>query len=278
MTLNELKNDVARLGFESYVEDEECFIASANRALSLIYTDRPVTKTAILSFRGPRVNLVRDFIEHPSGSTITIPFFGRSVSFRSSGKGTCTIRDSTGGSAVPLSMDGQLTKQFVSGEGTITLSGDYYFTVSNLAVFDDITGNSLLDIPEYSAYRELSPEDYCDDFRAFFDQPRDKNGDPVDSVVLTDGRIRAPFNFRGELYLTYYRKPSAINAENPNSGVDVSEECAPMLPLLTASFMWLDDDSAKAQYYMSLYRDMAANVKRYSTNKIDTEYRVNGWA
>ena len=51
-----------------------------------------------------------------------------------------------------------------------------------------------------------------------------------------------------------------------------------MLPLLTASFMWLDDDAAKAQYYMSLYRDMVTNVKRFQTSKIDAEYRVNGWA
>ena len=50
MTLNELKNDVASLGFEEYVEDENCFIASANRALSLIYTDRPVSKTIRISF------------------------------------------------------------------------------------------------------------------------------------------------------------------------------------------------------------------------------------
>jgi hypothetical protein len=51
-----------------------------------------------------------------------------------------------------------------------------------------------------------------------------------------------------------------------------------MLPLLTAAFMWLDDDAGKAQYYMSLYRDLVANTKRYSSNKIDTVYRVNGWA
>ena len=42
--------------------------------------------------------------------------------------------------------------------------------------------------------------------------------------------------------------------------------------------MWLDDDAAKAQYYMSLYRDMVANVKRFQASKIDLEYRVNGWA
>ena len=106
----------------------------------------------------------------------------------------------------------------------------------------------------------------------------DKNGNPIASVKLADGVIRAPFDFRGELYLTYYRSPAKIKGDDPNELIDVSEECAPMLPLLTASFMWLDDDAAKAQYYMSLYRDMVANVKRFQTSKIDVEYRVNGWA
>ena len=278
MTLNELKSDVARLGFESYVEDENVFIASANRALSLIYVDRPVSRTATLSFRGPRINVKKEFIEHCSGDVITIPFTGYSLSFRSSGKGSCIISDSSGSSSVPLSGDNQLTKHFVYGEGSITFLGDYYFTVSNLVVFNDLTSDRITDIPEYKPYRELSMEDFCEGFRAFSCQPCDKNGNPVASIKLADGRICAPFDFRGELYLTYYRTPAKISGNDPNEVIDVSEECAPMLPLLTASFMWLDDDAAKAQYYMSLYRDMVANVKRFQASKIDLEYRVNGWA
>ena len=278
MTLNELKNDVARLGFESYVEDEECFIASANRALSLIYVDRPVQKTAPISFRGPRTTLVREFVEHRSGEEITFAFTGKSLSFRSTGVGSCIITDTSGSNLIPLSNDGQLTKQFLYGNGTITFSGDYYFTVSNLAVFDDLISERAPDIPEYTPEREISPEEYCDGFRSFAGYPKDKNGKTVNSVRLADGRIYAPFSYRGEMYLTYYRTPKPINKDEVNAQIDVSEECAPMLPLLTASFMWLDDDAAKAQYYMSLYRDLIANVRRYSNNKIDTEYSVNGWA
>lgn len=278
MTLNELKSDVACLGFESYIEDEDCFIASANRALSLIYVDRPVTKTVKISFTCPRISLVKDFIEHVSGDEITIPFSGKCLSFKSSGIGSCVIRDNTGSNTVPLSRNGQLTKQFVYGSGTITFSGEYYFTVSNLAVFDDLISDSAADIPEYTPYKELCPEDYCDDFRSFIGYPNDKNGVAEKSVKLIDGRIRAPFDYKGELYLTYYRIPKSITAESASAPIDISEECAPMLPLLTASFMWLDDDAAKAQYYMSLYRDLIANVRRYSTNKVDTAYGGNGWA
>ena len=279
MTLNELKNDVARLGFESYIEDEACFIASANRALSLIYVDRPVSKTAILSFSGPRASRVREFIEHRSGEEITLSFSGKSISFRSSGTGTCVITDNTGSNLIPLTSDGQRTRQFLHGSGTVTFKGDYYFTISNLAVFDDLISSKLTDVPEYTPYRELYPEECCEGFRAFVGYPRDKNGNIVEAVSLSDGKISAPFNFRDEIYLTYYRVPKLIKENSPASTViDISEECAPMLPLLTASFMWLDDDAGKAQYYMSLYRDMIANVKRYSHNRLDSAYGDNGWA
>ena len=278
MTLNELRSDVARLGFESHVEDEECFIASANRALALIYVDRPVSRTARIAFTGPRTTLVREFIEHRGNTDVTIPVRGKAISFRTSGVGSCTILDESGGCYVPLMSKDQLTKQMLHGEGTVTFSGDYYYTVSALAVYDDLEGASISDVPEYSPYVEVRPEDYCDGFRAFSGYPTDSEGNTVDTVELRDGRIRAPADFRGELYLTYYRTPEPISSDRPNVRIDVSEECAPMLPLLTASFLWLDDDAAKAQYYMSLYRDLVANVKRYSSNRVDTKYTDNGWA
>ena len=278
MTLNELKNDVAKLGFESYIEDEECFLASANRALSLIYTDRPVTKSAIISFRGPRITLVKEFIEHHSGEVITFNFTGKAISFYSTGSGICIITDDVSSGEFVLSADRQLIKKIIRGNGSITFMGDYYFTVSNLAVFDDLIGNKQTDVPEYTPFKEVDPEDYCDDFRAFCSQPCDKYGRAVDDVVLVDGRLRVPYDYRGELYLSYYKAPKPLDKSRPDSLIEISKECEPMLPLLTAAFMWLDDDAAKAQYYMSLYRDLVANVKRYSINKIDTAYSVNGWA
>jgi hypothetical protein len=278
MTLNELKNDVARLGFENYIEDENCFVASANRALSLIYIDRPVSKSATISIRGPRINIKQEFIEHHAGEVIEIPFSGKSISFRTTGKGLCVITDQTGSNRVPLSMNNQLTKQFVFGNGSIVFSGDFYFTVSNLAVFEDTISNNTPDIPEFSPVRVVDPNDWCNDFRSFYTEPCDKYGNPIDSIKLIDGRIHAPYEFAGEIFLTYYRLPTPITSDDTISPIDISNECAPLLPLLTASFMWLDDDVQKAQYYMSLYRDLVANVKRYSTNKIDAKYSVNGWA
>lgn len=278
MTLNELKNDVASLGFESFIEDDACFIASANRALSLIYVDRPVSATAAIPIRGPRATMAHEFIEHRSGEALTISFTGKAISFRTTGKGTCIVRDRTGAAEIILDADNQLTKKFVYGEASATFTGDYYYTVSNFAVFDDMVSSKITDVPEYTPFREIRPEDYCEDFRAFCSQPHDKYGNVVKNVKLADGKIIVPHDYCAELYLTYYKSAKPINSTRPDDPIEITEECTPLLPLLTASFMWLDDDAAKAQYYMSLYRDIMANLKRYSTNKIDTVYRVNGWA
>ena len=279
MTLDELKNDVAALGFEGSVEDDSIFISSVNRALGIIYTDRPVTKTSIVHFDAPRISFKREFIEHHSGEDITLTVRGMGLSFRTIGEGECTIRETGGGgSFVNFSTHNQLTRRKIKNEATITFSGDYYYTVSNLVVFDDLTSTNLTDIREYSPRKEALPTEYCSDFRAFAGPPRDINGEIVNEAELRDGRISVPFEFSGDIYLTYYRTPTKITQMNPNLVIDVSEECATLLPLLTASFLWLDDDAAKAQYYMSLYRDSIANIKRFSTMRIDNKYSVNGWA
>lgn len=278
MTLNELKSDVASLGFESYVEDEDCFIASVNRALNIIYTDRPVSKTMKIGFSSPKISFLKEFTEHHSGDVISFAIDGRGVSFRTTGEGECVINDSGGGSLLFFSGKDQLTKKRLQSAGTITFSGDYYFTISNLAVFSDMKNSGVTDIPEYLPMREISPSEYCDDFRAFAELPRDSSGKIISEAKMRDGRISLPYGFNGDIYLTYYRLPKKVTADDGNVKVDVSEECAGLLPLLTASFTWLDDDAQKAQYYMSLYRDSIANIKRFSTIQLDTGYRVNGWA
>jgi hypothetical protein len=278
MTLNELKSDVAALGFESSLEDDGIFLASVNRALGLIYTDRPVSKTIIIHFDAPKVAFKKEFIEHHSNEEITIPINGRGISFRTTGDGECIIKDSSGSSLVIFSSKNQLTKKRLRSSGTITFSGNFYYTISNLVVFEDLRSENLLDIGEYSPRKEALPTDYCKDFRAFAGPPKNINGETVSEAELRDGRISVPYDFVGDIYLTYYRAPDKITNANADTAIDIGEECAPLLPLLTASFLWLDDDAAKAQYYMSLYRDSMANIRRYSTVRLDNGYGVNGWA
>ncbi len=279
MTLQELRNDVARLGFESYIEDEEVFLSSLNRAMKLIYTDRPVSKTIAIPIGAPKIRIHKKMIEHHRGERIT--FYadgGIALCFSSTGMGECTIANGNGSETIELIGTDTVTKRILTGEESISFSGNGYFTVTNLTVYDEIPGSLESDIPSYSPWYELNPESYCTDFRSFASLPTDEHGQIIESVTLRDGRLYIPRDYSGLIYLTYYRMPSVITEDDDNAIIDISNECSALLPLLTASFMWLDDDAAKAQYYMSLYRDAIANIKRFSVNQIDTAYLTNGWA
>lgn len=279
MTLNELRNDVAQLGFESYIEDEDTFLSSANRALKLIYTDRPISKTIAIPIGAPRITLHERFIEHHRNEQLTFYLTdGMGIYFSSTGTGICSIANGNGTETINLVGTDTITKRVLTGEESITFSGDNYFTISNMTVYDELPGNSEFDIPSYTPWYEINPESYCSDFRAFASQPTNENGEVLDRIILRDGRLYIPRDFTGLIYLTYYRLPEVITAENDNAAIDISGECSALLPLLCAAFMWLDDDSAKAQYYMSLYRDAIANIKRFSVNQIDTVCHTNGWA
>ena len=60
--------------------------------------------------------------------------------------------------------------------------------------------------------------------------------------------------------------------------IDVPEELAELLPLAVASFVWLDDDPEKAQYYMSLYKDGIGTLRRFHPRELGSSYVTNGWA
>ena len=278
MTLNDLKNEVANLGFESRIENVDCFISSANRALNLIYTDRPVSKTATIFIDTPKITFKRDLIVHKPGEKIQIPIKGGCFSFRATGSGNCFIEYEKESNLIILSGRNQSIKRELKGDATLVFDGDKYFTVNRLAVFEYSTGISYTDIPEYVPTKEIPIRNHCYDFRYVAAEPTDALGRPIKSLVIREGSIFAPFEFCEEIYLTYFRCPTLISDTDASRSIDVSDECAHLLPLLTASFMWLDDDAGKAQYYMSLYRDAMANIRRYSAKQVDTEYRVNGWA
>jgi hypothetical protein len=60
--------------------------------------------------------------------------------------------------------------------------------------------------------------------------------------------------------------------------IDLDPELCTLLPLLVASYVWLEDEEEKASYYMNLYRERAADIERknrsYAPIKIKNIY---GW-
>ena len=189
MTLNELKKEVTKLGFEGDIDDEDNFVICVNRALKIMLAERKITKTVVLN-----------------------------------------------------------TADYISG----TDSDSPYFEIDFAAIYPN--------------------------FVSFVNQIRGMKGEIVTSIIASDGILYVPRDFAGKIIISYQRSPEAALAYEPDIRLDVPRELEHILPLLVASFLWLDDDEAKAQYYLALYRDLMNTVRRYGNRSIDTTYYGNGWA
>ncbi len=279
MTLNELKNDVALLGFEDEIRDDALFISSANRAIKMIYTDRPLRSTGKVTAASPKIVLHRDLIIHSGGEATAFEVDGKALYFRSSGRGECVVETSNGSSLFPLSMNGQTSKAVISGgHATVTFRGDYYFTVTDFTVYGDIYARSTADIPEYRSLTTVYIPDYIKDFKSPAGLPRDLEGSVIDKAYISGNTLYLPGDYSGNVCIDYYLSAPALSLSEDDPDISISAETEHLLPLLTASFMWLDDDADKAQYYMSLYRDAIAGMRIYANGGSVGKYESNGWA
>ena len=67
-------------------------------------------------------------------------------------------------------------------------------------------------------------------------------------------------------------------AADDETVIDLDEELSTLLPLLVASYIWLDDDADRAEYYMTLYRARAAEVAALERNHAPVNMKdVYGW-
>ena len=189
MTLNELKTEVTKLGFERDIDDEDNLVICTNRALKVMLAERKVVKTVILN-----------------------------------------------------------------------------------------TADYMSEAESDSPYCEINFAEIYPNFVSFVNQIRGMNGEIIASIVANDGVLYVPRGFSGKILISYQRLPDTALAHEPDLQLDMPRELEHILPLLVASFLWLDDDEAKAQYYLALYRDLMNTVRRYGNRSIDTTYYGNGWA
>jgi hypothetical protein len=91
--------------------------------------------------------------------------------------------------------------------------------------------------------------------------------------------ITLPDSFVGDAFVCYKPSPKTLSIDNGDYPLDIPEYTTHLLPLLTAFFVFLDDDSEKAEYYMSLYRSEAIKILRaYAFSQNNTYQDVTGWA
>ena len=279
MTYNDLREGVAALGFESEIENEDAVRHATARALRCIYTERPCYGTLVIGKNkiAPAVGL--DRIYHRGGELLRIPLDGaRSYSFRTSGIGAFEISDESGTRNFSFSGNDGLHRGFIHGSGELLFKGDYSYTVSNLALYDELFGPSVEDIPIAASHIEYNVKDYVNDFLSFILPPKDSSGRDIKGASVRGSTVSIPCEYEGDVTILY-KKAASEPSGAPEEEITVPDGCEHLLPLIVAAYVWLDDDAERSQYYMSLYREGMSAVKYYGRAYVNSEYRdVNGWA
>ena len=279
MTLNDLKDEVAALGFDDGLSLDRALTLAANRALITIFTERPIAKTVRIISNVPTPSYHTPKIVHSGSRDIEIAVRGRAYVFRVSGKGRFTLYDGALARSYDFDSKNALFRGIIRTEDAkIVFSGDWLYTVYSFTVYPELVGEGEESIREYSPYTEYDINGAVGDFLAFLEPPR-HGGKPISDAYMQNGILRIPHGKYDEVYLTYARMPRRISLDNPAEKIDVSGECISLLPLLTAAYIWLDDDADKAQYYMSLYREGMGFIRRFNIAAYDAAYTdTTGWA
>lgn len=276
MTYNDLCEEVRELGFEASIDSPRRMLSAAKRALREIYSVRPVFSSEIIHQRMPRPTYLMSKIFFRGGVALTIPYSSsRAFSFRSTGEGSVTIKESGKESAISFSGLHSVTRAFLHGDGELVFKGDYSYTVLGLAFYAEITSGSTDDIPLADIPREYDMSKLVEGFISLAAPPTDAGGNIIKDAVLCGDRLAVPYGYSGDVCLICKR-----GSELSETGeIDIPAECEPLLALLTASYYWLDDDPEKAQYYRSLYHDGMTALRYNNRGRLDTGVATgNGWA
>jgi hypothetical protein len=304
MTVAELYSSVAQLGFETSLESDERFYYAVNRALLQVNRINPITSIVKIN-HFPLKNLLNgENFEPVCKKDKAIVFMAenaRSYYFECNGTGTMIIENSIDGNewrkidSVELSSNGQFKQYkgfirdggiFIEGIKRLRFTGDYLYYVQNVAMYADLISDKVSDIPAYARFAAYDIGSLANDFISLayppiVDVKRD-DGFVLnrDYFIEGDSKILIPASTQGVFDICYNRTPKMLTEESleRNDVIELNPELSAILPNLVASYIWVDDEPDKAQYYLSLYREQVAEILAQKRNMRPAVYRnKTGW-
>ena len=280
MTIRELKKEVEALGFSDLCELDGAFRTFANRALSMIHTYHPKEKLGELGY----------FFEAPifyksslvsNGEDITLSIPKGKLSMKLQGQGEYRYTDGKK----------QITSAFLCAANHVTIDfyecGELTFIGGGSYSAWDITVCRKSPFPYEDAVLDMGEFQCLDLLRVFPDmlyvtgQPKDKRNNQIKNVSISDStHIMIPKRFSGVIYLVYRAKEQLIsNDADEKSQIDISHDLAPLLPLLTAFFLWLDSEPEKAEEYLKSYEKLSLELaKRRKIHDVPKYQNTSRWA
>ena len=307
MTIKELYDSVAQLGFETSLEDyEEGFFALVNRAIIQVNRVRP--KMAIFKLNHfPLANrLEKEYFEPMCKDEEALTFTcdkARSYYFECNGNGVVNIEKSTDSGeswevigTVDLTADhGRFTayRGFIRDGGEpylglvrLKFDGDFIYYVRNVALYGSLISDDEADIPVYGKYSAYDLASLTDDFDSFVCPPisdAKRGGKFVldeDYFVENVSTLLVPASLKGVYDVYYYRKIKTIDSsmDIETTELDLDPDMCSILVNLVASYVWVDDEPTKSEYYLNLYREQVAEIMSREKHFNPLVYRNrNGW-
>ena len=294
---------VSKLGFEDSLEDAKAFYFALNRAVSQINAIRPRTATFDIYHRPPP-NLISgaDFGAREVSSKLEVAAEGaKAYYFEINGEGSykveywdesaatnyVTVRDenfSTTGFEARRGIIRRDDGTFCDGEVRLTFFGDLVFSCRNVALYDRLYSSDEKKIIAYEPYTGYDISALCDDFISLA-------ANPIELVEyeyinrdykIEDGRVLLlPHDKCGIYRVRYNRKPKELEYRTDptldDKEIDLDADLAELVPLLTASYVWIDDEAEKAAYYLARYQERAQVIEYKAKSYSPISYETNRW-
>ncbi len=283
MTIEELYNAVAYLGFETRLEDEALrrgFYAALGRALTQVNLLRPRHRRVPLYHVRPK-NLLPALAPfgHAAGEEIRLSLPGGCVAYTVavSGTGEMTATDGGGERTFRFSSPAEtvLTGE-VSGDAALVFKGGAYRVNALGAYYAGVPLGTV--IPGRGVIYRM--REAVSDFLSFRHPAVYKDGRVWQGEALFEGdTLRLPEDAEEGFYEVdlYLATPTYREEDDGATELPLDSDLVSLLPELIASLIWLDDSPEKAQYYAAVYQRGYARIAAREREGAGVVLCPNGW-
>lgn len=302
MTVGELYFHVSQLGFEVALESNDRFYYAANRALLQVNDLRPAIKSLVIDHKPLRNMLSSSFEPRERFSDVTFEAVGAKAYYcEADGTGMLFIEryDEASGRWEILDTREMSSKakfvaykgffkdgaSFAKGRVRLRFSGEFAYSTRNVALYEHIYSADIADIPAYEPYTRYDLKAIAEDFLGFASPPIVDDVEQTrlnQSYEIEGSTLLLPYDKKGVYKVMYKCRPQEIinggDATVDSARIDLDDELSYLMPNLVAAYIWAEDEPTLAEYYLSLYRERANEIRALAVNASPAIYKnVNGW-
>ena len=308
MTVKELYEQTALLGFENSLDSTEGFFHAANRAILQVNSLRPAIRSFTIHHKSLDNIITEDtFSPVDIKEDVCYEAYGvKAYYFEADGNGIVKIEARITNEwdeaewkevdEIELSSQRKFKayKGFIkNGENffeeeliRIRFTGNYIYSIKNVAMYAHLYSDAKEDIPAYEPYANYNIPQLVSDFLSLAKPPilegESKHYLNKDYEVEENNVISVSSNFSGIVRIVYKHKPNkliySVSPKEDDTPIDLDEELCELLPMLVASFIWAEDEPELANYYMNIYREWAQRIELLrEDHSVVTIKNTNGW-